>query len=55
MYTNHAAAVEKCVCVWRTPDFERHNLLGLDETDNLLVDAGGDGVSIDAHNLITNL
>lgn len=43
------------VCVWRTPDFEWHNLLGLDETDDLLVDTGGDGVSIDAHNLIANL
>lgn len=43
------------LCLTRTPDFERHGLLCLDETDDLLVDAGGDGVSINAHNLITNL
>lgn len=40
---------------WRTSDFKGHNLFGLDKTDDLLVDAGGDGVSIDAHNLITDL
>lgn len=49
-YNNHAA-----VCVRRTPDFERYDLLRLDETDDLLVDAGGDGVSVDTHDLITNL
>lgn len=50
---------EKPCCLndvsWPTSDFEGHNLFGLDEVDDLLVDAGGDGVSIDAHNLVTNL
>lgn len=40
---------------WLTSDFEGNNLFGLDETDDLLVDAGGDGVSIDAHDLVANL
>lgn len=38
-----------------TADFQRHSLLGLDEVDNLLMNAGGDGVAINTHNLITNL
>lgn len=40
---------------WPTSDFEGHNLFSLDKVDDLLVDTGGDGVSIDAHNLVTNL
>lgn len=40
---------------WRTPDFDGHDLLSLDEADDLLVDAGGDGIAIDPHNLITHL
>lgn len=55
MLISHSAVVGEWGCVWRTPDFKWHNLLGLDEADDLLVDAGGDGVSVDAHNLITNL
>lgn len=38
-----------------TADFQRDSLLGLDKVNNLLVNAGGDGVAIDAHNLIANL
>lgn len=38
-----------------TADFQRDSLLGLDKINNLLMNAGGDGVAIDAHNLIANL
>lgn len=38
-----------------TADFQRHNLLGLNEIDDLLMNAGGDGVAINTHNLIANL
>lgn len=38
-----------------TADFQRDSLLGFDEVDDLLVNAGGDGVPIDAYDLIANL
>lgn len=53
MHINTAAVVEKWV--WHTPDFEWHSLIDLDETDDFFVYTGWNGVSIDAHNLITNL
>lgn len=39
----------------RTANFERHRFSRLDETDDLLVDAGRDGVPVDADDLVSNL
>lgn len=51
----HASISAPCPLASLTSHFDGHSLLGADEVDDLLVGAGGDGVAIDAHNLIPYL
>lgn len=40
---------------WLTSDFKWYSLLNLDKADNLFMDARGNWIAIDAHNLISHL
>lgn len=45
----------RCPLASLTSHFDGHSLLGADEVDDLLVGTGGDGIAIDADDLIPHL